>query len=130
LYRDASGMAEQDPAAIVTAVKTVIKQAAAAADLSQGKLLAVAFSSANQSVILLDDQHQPLTRSITWADTRARGVAERMRRHYVGKTLFSHTGTPLHPMSPFTKLIWLNENHPALMAKAAYVVDIKSYLFW
>ena len=72
LYRDASGMAEQDPAAIVTAVKTVIKQAAAAADLSQGKLLAVAFSSANQSVILLDDQHQPLTRSITWADTRAR----------------------------------------------------------
>lgn len=130
LYRDASGMAEQDPAAIVTAVKTVIKQAVAAADLSQGKLLSVAFSSANQSVILLDDQHQPLTRSITWADTRARGVAERMRRHLVAKTLFSHTGTPLHPMSPFTKLIWLNENQPALMAKAAYVADIKSYLFW
>ncbi|MCT3430829.1 gluconate kinase, partial [Limosilactobacillus fermentum] len=74
LYRDASGMAEQNPDTLVEAVQSVIKQAAQAANLDQGKLLAVSFSSANQSLILLDDKHQPLTRALTWADTRARAV--------------------------------------------------------
>lgn len=130
LYRDASGMAEQDPDVIVSAVKQVIKQAAQEADLTTGKLLAVSFSSANQSLILLDENHQPLTRSITWADTRASKVAEDLRRQLVSKTLFAHTGTPIHPMSPLVKLMWLNQTQPELMAKATYVADIKSYLFW
>ena len=130
LYRDASGMAEQDPDVIVSAVKQVIKQAAQEADLTTGKLLAASFSSANQSLILLDENHQPLTRSITWADTRASKVAEDLRRQLVSKTLFAHTGTPIHPMSPLVKLMWLNQTQPELMAKATYVADIKSYLFW
>lgn len=130
LYRDATGMAEQDPAAIVAAVKQVIGQAAAKIDFSAAKLLAVSFSSANQSVILLDQDHRPLTRALTWADTRARGVAEALKQEPAAVNLFERTGTPLHPMSPLTKLIWLRQNQPALVAKAAYVADIKSYLFW
>ncbi len=130
LYRDATGMAEQDPDALVRAVEEVIRQAVADADLHQGKLLAVSFSSANQSLILLDKEHRPLTRALTWADTRAKEVANQLKRMPVGKQLFASTGTPLHPMSPLTKLLWLKKSHPELMDKAAYFGDIKSYLFW
>lgn len=130
LYRDASGMAEQDPAALVAAVQQVIGQAAGAADLVSGKLLAVSFSSANQSVILLDENHRPLTRALTWADTRARGVAAELKASPQAQGLFERTGTPIHPMSPLTKLIWLRENQAAKFNQAAYVADIKAYLFW
>ena len=130
LYRDANGMAEQNPDTLVEAVQSVIKQAAQAADLDQGKLLAVSFSSANQSLILLDDKHQPLTRALTWADTRARAVADQLKRTPAGKQLYASTGTPIHPMSPLTKLLWLKQAHPDLMAKASYFADIKSYLFY
>lgn len=130
LYRDASGMAEQNPDTLVEAVQSVIKQAAQAANLDQGKLLAVSFSSANQSLILLDDKHQPLTRALTWADTRARAVADQLKRTPAGKQLYASTGTPIHPMSPLTKLLWLKQAHPDLMARASYFADIKSYLFY
>ena len=130
LYRDASGMAEQNPDELVNAVEKVIHDAAQSADLTTGKLLAVSFSSANQSVILLDENHQPITRAMTWADTRARKVASDLKSSPEGKQIYIKTGTPIHPMSPLTKLIWLNAEMPEKMARAKYVADIKSYLFY
>lgn len=130
LYRDATGMAEQDPDQLVAAVEKVIHDAAHQADLKNGELLAVSFSSANQSVILLDENHRPLTRAMTWADTRARNVATALKSSTEGKQMYIKTGTPVHPMSPLTKLMWLNRAEPAKMKKAKYIADIKSYLFY
>lgn len=130
LYRDPSGMAEQDPDQLVAAVEKVIHDVAAQADLTNGKLLAVSFSSANQSVILLDENHQPLTRALTWADTRAKNIAADLRRSPEGKQIYVKTGTPIHPMSPLTKLMWLQQSKQDIWARTKYVADIKSYLFY
>lgn len=130
IYRNPQGMAEQDPEEIVKAVKKVIRDATNRADLNNGQLLGVAFSTANQSVIMLDENHQPLTRIITWADTRARQDALRLKNLPQGKELYQRTGTPIHPMSPVTKLLWLKRTQPALFEKTHYIADIKSYLFW
>lgn len=129
LYRNAQGMAEQDPATIVSAVEATIHDAAAKADLQQGRLLAVAFSSANQSVIMLDKDYRPLSRFITWADTRASRVARRLKRLPLGKRLYKRTGTPIHPMSPLTKIMWLHHAQPAKVAQTAHYGDLKAYLF-
>lgn len=129
LYRDSTGMAEQDPKDIVSAVEKVIHDAAEKADLTTGKLLAVAFSCANQSVILLDQHFQPLTRALTWADTRARAKALELKQSPMGKDIYTATGTPIHPMSPLTKIMWLQEAMPEKIAETAYFGDIKSYLF-
>ncbi len=130
LYRDAAGMAEQDPDQLVDAVEKVIHDAVQEADLTNGQLCAVSFSSANQSVILLDENHRPLTRAMTWADTRARKVAADLKSSPEGKQMYIKTGTPIHPMSPLTKLMWLHQSAPEKMAQAKYVADIKSYLFY
>ena len=129
LYRDASGMAEQNPTAIVEAVEKVIHDAAQKADLTNGKLLAVSFSSANQSVIMLDKNFNPLSRVITWADTRARDVANELKNSPAGQQIYAKTGTPIHPMSPLTKIMWLNKTQADKVAQTAYFGDIKSYLF-
>ena len=130
LYRDSNGMAEQDPAAMVAAVEQVIHDAGQEIDFNNEKLLAVSFSSANQSLILLDDHFQPQSRVITWADTRARQAADRLKRSPLGKQMYTNTGTPIHPMSPLTKLLWLKETAPERLSAASYFGDIKSYLFY
>lgn len=130
LYRDGNGMAEQNPDDLTAAVEKVIHDAADRAKSLGGHVLAVSFSNANQSVILLDKNHQRLTRAMTWADTRAREVAAKLKATPDGADIYAQTGTPIHPMSPLTKLMWLKQTQPEKMAAAAYVADIKSYLFW
>ena len=130
LYRDGNGMAEQNPDDLTAAVEKVIHDAAERAKSLGGQVLAVSFSNANQSVILLDKNHQRLTRAMTWADTRAREVAAKLKATPDGADIYAQTGTPIHPMSPLTKLMWLKQTQPEKMAAAAYVADIKSYLFW
>lgn len=129
LYRDTNGMAEQAPEEVLAAVEKVINDAYQEVVKNNCDLLAIAFSSENQSLILLDENYQPLTRILTWADTRARHVADRIKRNLVAQELYMDTGTPIHPMSPFVKLLWLKEEHPELLEKARYVADIKSYIF-
>lgn len=130
LYRDPNGMAEQDPDTIVKAVKKVIHDVVEKIDLSSDKLLAVSFSSANQSLILLDKNFKPLTRALTWADTRARPKAVELKNSPMGKKIYTATGTPIHPMSPLTKIMWLREAEPEKIAQTAHYADIKSYLFY
>lgn len=130
LYRDATGMAEEDPEEILEAVVNGLQEILRKADLKNGKLHGVSFSSANQSLIALDKNHKPLTRVITWADTRATKYADQLKADGTGKTLYEHTGTPIHPMSLLCKLLWLKNDHADIYKKAAYYCGIKEYIFY
>lgn len=130
LYRNQDGMAEQDPEEIVQAVLQMIHDAAGLTHEDGNQLTSVSFSCANQSLILLDQDHQPISRVMTWADTRARRQAEALKQSSKTKIIYEKTGTPIHPMSPLIKLMWLQETKPDLIKQAAFYADIKSYLFW
>lgn len=130
LYRDQNGMAEQDPEEIVQTVLQIIHDAAGLTHEEGKQLASISFSCANQSLILLDQDHQPITRVLTWADTRARHQADQLKQSDQAKKIYEKTGTPIHPMSPLTKLMWLKAEQPELIEKTAFYADIKSYLFW
>ncbi|EHN59785.1 gluconokinase [Oenococcus kitaharae] len=130
LYRDASGMAEEDPEEIFEAVLACLQDILRHADLKKNHLAAVSFSSVNQSLIVLDDQHRPLTRVITWADTRAAKYADQLKADGRGKSLYEHTGTPIHPMSLLCKLLWLKTEKKDIYDQAAYFGGIKEYVFY
>lgn len=130
LYRDAAGKAEQAPQDIVHAVEKVIHDAADLLNFDQDQLLAVSFSSANQSLIPLDSQFHPVTRVLTWADTRSRPLAYQLKHSSLGQQIYVKTGTPIHSMSPLTKIMWLKEEQPAKFNQIKYYADIKSYLFY
>ncbi len=40
------------------------------------------------------------------------------------------TGTPIHPMSPLCKIMWLRHDQPQLFARTARFVGIKEYVFY
>jgi gluconokinase len=125
LNEPSPGYAEQDPAVILDAVRATV---AHVVEECTQRVRGLSFSTAMHSLIGLDESGAPLTPSITWADSRASAQAERLRGGPVGLPLHRRTGTPIHPMSPLTKLIWFREQEPALVRKVTHWVGIKEYV--
>ena len=128
----APGMAEQDPLQIYQAVLDSIAQAlqAVRAKGNHDGVALVSFSAAMHSVIAIGPDQQPLTNSITWADNRASVWAGRIKNEHDGNAIYRRTGTPIHPMSPLCKLMWLREDQPQLFAATARFAGVKEYVFF
>lgn len=126
LHTPTPGTAEQDPEEIFQAVMKCIKEVAVS---TKETISFVSFSSAMHSLILVDENDQPLTPSITWADNRSAAWAEKIKREMNGLEIYRRTGTPIHPMSPLVKLAWLKDEKPELFGKAAKFISIKEFVF-
>ena len=130
LYRDTPDMAEEDLDEIFEALIDALSEVVRAAKLQgDDKIAAVSFSSAMHSLIAFDQDWQPLTRVITWADTRAVKYTEELKATGLGQEIYSQTGTPIHPMAPLSKLLWLRAEHADIFNQAAHYMGIKEYLF-
>ena len=130
LHTPTTATAEQDPdeiyRAVLHTIAGVMEQSGTAAD----DILFVSFSSAMHSVIAVDSDGTPLTRCITWADNRSAPYARKLKEEWNGHEIYMRTGTPIHPMSPLTKLIWLREEHPEIFDQTAKFISIKEYVFF
>ncbi len=123
----APALSEQDPEVIWQAFVCVVQQAVAQAGAPpQG----ISFSSAMHSLLLLDGAGKPLAPSLTWADRRAAAVAEALRNSPQAEDFYSHTGTPVHAMSPLCKLAWFHLHEAPLLARAAKAISIKEYIWY
>ncbi|WP_335868887.1 gluconokinase [Bacillus sp. 2205SS5-2] len=121
------GWVEQDPDEIEQAAKRAIKIVLSKSNLANGTLIGVGISAAMHSLILLDANHTPLTPSIIWADGRSVEQANKMK-NTEGLSIYLKTGTPIHPMSPFIKLLWMKETKYEPYQKAAKIISIKEYI--
>lgn len=93
----------------------------------------ISFSSAMHSVIAMDENDKPLTSCITWADNRSEGWAHKIKEEMNGHNIYKRTGTPIHPMTPLSKITWIVNEHPEIAAKAKNISEsknifLKSYL--
>jgi gluconokinase len=120
------GFFEQDPEVIwkafILSVRHLVSE-------RPGKPLAIGLSSAMHSLILVDENGVPLFPMITWADVRSEEIARRIMESPEGEQIYRVTGTPIHPMSPLCKLIWLKENQNGLFKKAHKFISIKEYIW-
>ena len=130
LYQEVPDMAEQDPDEIFETVIDVLTAVVRKCGADVTRIAGVSFSSAMHSLILLDQEKQLLTRCITWADNRAYHQAEELKNHKDGLAIYHRTGTPIHPMSPLSKILWLKKEQPELIAKTAHFIGIKEYVFY
>lgn len=128
LIQETEGMAEQDVNQIFQAVVTCIKQVVA--KVQPFEISVVSFSTAMHGLIVMDKNHQTLTRVITWADNRAEKHAEELKDTALGKTLYQNTGLPMHPMTPFHKIRWLKEEFSDIYERAARFIGMKEYIFY
>jgi gluconokinase len=110
------GHAEQDAGQVIDAAVQVLGGAGKAARAVGAEVCGVGISTAMHALVGVASDGRPVTPAITWADTRAADEAERLRREH--PELHDRTGTPVHPMSPLPKLVWLREHDPDTFAAA------------
>ena len=123
------GYHELDPDLLVAAVTACLREVLGRMAGQTGPS-AVVFSAAMHSLIAVDKNGRPLTRAITWADTRSRDIAVRIKPTEAGSRIYSHTGTPIHSMSPLCKIIWLREHEPDIFRAAHKFIGIKEYIWF
>lgn len=125
------GWAEEDPEEIFEAVLgTLSGVVEAVRTANHGEISGVSFSTAMHTLMGLDTNGRPLTASITYADNRATEQATRIREEMDGPAIHQRTGTPIHSMSPLTKLLWFRERDPDTFNRAGKWISIKEYVFY
>ncbi|MCM4077675.1 gluconokinase [Paractinoplanes hotanensis] len=111
------GRAELDPAALRDAAVKALVDVAEACRANGDRVIAVGLSAFLHAIVPMDGDGAPLGPLVTWADARAGEQSERIVAEGRGKRLQGRTGTPVHPMSPLTKLAWWRDNDPETLRK-------------
>lgn len=124
------GAAEQDSEEIFQAVIKTIKVVILNSRVEPEAIRCVSFSSAMHSIIAMDKDGRPLTECITWADTRSAPWTQRIKDEMGGHEIYMRTGTPIHPMSPLSKLTWMKNEHAEWFTQASKFISIKEYVFY
>lgn len=120
------GHAVQSPERILDAVYRAIADVVTV--VGAERVAGLSFSSALHSIMPVDRAGSPLAPLATWADTRATDEAEALRPTEQGLALHRRTGTPIHPMSPLTKLMWFRQQDPELHAAAVHWLGVKEWV--
>lgn len=123
------GAAVQDSDRIFRAVIDTVKQLVTQNSIDSSEIFCLSFSAAMHSLIMVDKEGQPLSPSLTWADNRSAAWADKLKQEYDGDRIYARTGTPIHPMSPLVKLMWLRHTSDRWQ-QAAKFISIKEYVFW
>ncbi|MCC6725372.1 MAG: gluconokinase, partial [Saprospiraceae bacterium] len=119
------GWQVQEPEQIVRATLFVLRKLVSA---MAAPPVSIGLSAAMHSLIAINHKGQPLTPSIIWSDNRAADIAAQLKGTPLGKDIYRHTGTPIHPMSPLPKIAWLRQNEPAIFQKTFKFLGIKEFL--
>ena len=110
-----SGRAELDSAQVTAAAVKALTDVAAACRDRGDRVIAVSLSSFLHALVPMDADGKPRGPVVTWADNRAAAQCERIVADGLAKDLQARTGTPVHPMSPLTKLAWWAQSDPATL---------------
>lgn len=129
LYTPDIDTAEQDPEEIFQAVLLSIGNVMKKSKIDPKDLSFISFSSAMHSVIAMDENDHNITRCMTWADNRSSNWAKKIKKERNGHAIYMRTGTPIHPMSPLSKITWMEHDVPEIARKTKKYIGIKEYVF-
>jgi gluconokinase len=132
-YNPLAGLAghhELDPETLFSAVISCIEKVIQQTTFFNGNLAGISFSAAMHSLIAVDKNGAPLTKAITWADARSASYAATLKNTPAGADIYRYTGTPVHPMSPLCKIMWMRDQWPDVFAAAHKFISIKEFIFY
>ena len=92
------------------------------------KVASICFSASMHSVLAIDKSGIPLGNAVIWADNRAKKETQKLINSPVSKIIYTATGTPMHPMSPLTKIAWFKNNDKERFKQASKFIQLKTYI--
>jgi gluconokinase len=130
LHTPHPGWAEQDPDQIIAAMEEVIRGVAAELAGRGLKPDGLAFSSVFHSFLAYDQAGRPVTRLMTWADSRSQENVREMKANGLDfLSVYRRVGCPVHPMYPMTKIAWVLKERPDIARQSPRWGSIKDYAF-
>lgn len=129
LYTPLPDHAEQNPEHILQAVVEGIGHVMSESGVAARQVRCVSFSAAMHSLLAVDQRHEPLTACMTFSDNRSAHYVAELKATGLGQRLYERTGTPIHPMSPLLKLMWLRDHEQDLFRSAYKFIGMKEYIF-
>lgn len=129
LFTDQSGAAEQDANSILASTIAVITRTISLLGDEANNVKGIALSAVFHSFLAIAEDGHPLTRLMTWADSRSQIYLDEMKSKTDSERLYHRTGCPLHPMYPLLKIFWMKNNQPEIFARTKWFGSIKDYVF-
>jgi gluconokinase len=124
------GHYEQSPfqvySAIINATKKAIDNVKESMEYFQP--LAVSMVCQGGSVIPCDEEGNPIYPMITWMDSRARKITERLISTGEGKNIYNKTGFLPSPGLPLSMIMWMRENESEVFKNAKKWVCLNDFI--
>jgi len=123
------GAAELDADLLVDAVARAIDASLEGCGRRAEAIAAVGASVFWHSLLALDRTGVPLTRVVTWADTRSAPAAFDLRAALDVRAVHARTGAPLHSTFFPAKLRWLRQTRPDVFTRTHTWCGFPEYLY-
>ena len=95
------------------------------------KIDCLAIDTQCETMILADEEGNPLRDAIVWLDNRAEKEAELIDKKFGRKKVYEITGQPeITATWPASKLLWVRENEPEVFAKTKKIFLLEDYLLF
>ena len=128
LYQPANGWAEQDPADWWNATCDGIQYVITKSGIDASKISGVGLSGQMHGLVMLDRNGEVLRRSIIWCDQRTVKECQQMNEIIGKKRLIEITANPALTGFTAAKILWVQNNEPALYEKCAHILLPKDYI--
>lgn len=125
IQQDSSGKHESDPDATVQDLFKLLKTMT----VKYPDVTHLVFSTQMHALLATDEAFNVMMPTMTWADLRAKEMANILHQEGDANQFFQISGTPIHPMNPFVKLLYLKNARPDLFDNSnVRFMDIKAYI--
>ncbi len=95
------------------------------------KVDALAIDTQCETLILTDENGEPVRDAIVWLDNRAEEEARIIEEHFGRKKVYEVTGQPeITATWPASKLLWVKRNEPQVWAKTKKIFLLEDYLLY
>ena len=128
LYQPQNGWAEQDPRDWWNAAVSTIRGVLEKSGVNPGDVKGLGISGQMHGLVLLDENGEPLGRSLLWCDGRTQRECDEITQAVGAKRLIEIAANPA--LTGFTagKILWVRRHQPELFARARHALLPKDYV--
>lgn len=128
LYEPANGWAEQDPLDWKNAAFETIAAVVQRSQVQKEDIAGIGLTGQMHGLVMLDEDNQPIGRSIIWCDQRSKKQAQEMLNRMPAEEWLETSSNP--PIAGWTaaKILWMRENEPERFARCRKILLPKDYI--
>jgi L-xylulokinase len=122
------GYIERDMTKMWRATAEAIKEAVTTSGIDPADIVCLACTGHGNGIYLIDKEGRPVRNAIMSSDSRARKYVEQWQNDGIDKAVRPKTMQAVWPAQPNALLLWIRDNEPQVMRKAAHVLMAKDYI--